>query len=76
MLEEIMTFIDWINTNGDTIMITLVALIAGADKIALVFLKTLGNIRDAWEEEFPSETVIEMDDLIELEDFIEEEPKK
>jgi len=64
IMEDAMTFLDgfmdlinWIELNGDVITVTFLAVLAGADKLALVFLKTISNIRDAWRDYFGPDRV-------------------
>ena len=56
-LDKFMELVAWIELNGDVITVTFLAVLAGADKIALVFLKTLSNIRDAWRDYFGKDRV-------------------
>jgi len=56
-LDAILDLIDWIKINGDLIMVTILAIVAGADKVALITLKTMANIRDAWRDYFGKDKV-------------------
>jgi hypothetical protein len=51
-LDKLMELVSWTQANGEMISVTLLAVIAGADKVALVLLKTLSNIRDAYRDYF------------------------
>jgi len=49
MMEILTTLID----NWEMVLASAGAAIAGADKVFLVLITTLGNIRDAWRRTFP-----------------------
>ena len=42
-----------LNANWELIMASMVALLAAADKILMVIITSLGNIRDTWRRTFP-----------------------
>lgn len=50
----IMEIINSLQANMDVVMITALAVIAGADKLFLIMIATIGNIRDAWRKTFPN----------------------
>ena len=50
LLNEIILFCSWVAENGETITVSALAIIGWADKMALVLLKTLKNIRDSWRD--------------------------
>jgi hypothetical protein len=52
-IDQIGTVLQAIEDNLGVVSATALAIIAGFDKLALVVIKTLGNIRDAWRETFP-----------------------
>jgi len=41
--------------NWDVVLASALAVTAGADKIFLVLITTMGNIRDAWNRTFPKD---------------------
>jgi len=51
-MEEMSTVIDNVMTHWETYLGYALAVLAGFDKVALVFIKTLDNIRDAWVDAF------------------------
>jgi hypothetical protein len=58
-----LSIIDFIVDNWGAIMGYSVALVVGFDKLVLVAIKTLANIRDAWRESFPKKQK-ELPDLL------------
>lgn len=47
---------DWlkaITENLDIVVASIVIFLASADKIAMVAIKSLGNIKDTWRDTFP-----------------------
>ena len=51
------SLINEIGANIGVISAVALAAVAGGDKIALIIIKTLGNIRDAWWETFPKKQI-------------------
>jgi hypothetical protein len=48
-----MEFSNWIAENWEVMMASVLVVIASIDKVAMVALKTLRNIVDAWYDLFP-----------------------
>jgi hypothetical protein len=48
-----MEYLQLIAENWGTVLGYVLAAMAGFDKVALVFIKTVANIRDAWRDSFP-----------------------
>jgi hypothetical protein len=45
-----------ITNNWEVISVSILAIVAGFDKVALIVIRTLGNIRDEWYAVFPGST--------------------
>ena len=56
-IDQVGTFLESAIDNWGVIVASLGAVVASADKFALVVIKTLGNIRDAWRETFPKKVI-------------------
>lgn len=52
-IDQIAMYIDALKENWELISVSVLAFIASLDKIALVAIKTLENIRNAWRDSFP-----------------------
>ena len=50
-----------IQENWDVILASLTAAVIGADKVMLIVITTMGNIRDTWQKTFPK--VYKIEDL-------------
>jgi hypothetical protein len=46
-------FLDWLSDNMGLISGYALAILAGIDKVALVAIKTMENIKHAWQQAFP-----------------------
>ena len=49
-----MKTLTWVADNWEAIMASILVVMASIDKVALIGLKTLRNIVDAWNELFPA----------------------
>ena len=56
-IDEIATTIEQVANSWDQWLGYVIAAVAGFDKVALVAIKTISNIRDAWKQEFPKKEV-------------------
>lgn len=50
LLNDLMMFSEWIAENGETITVSVLAIIGWADKMALVLLKTMKNIKESYHD--------------------------
>ena len=48
-----MTLVNAVMDNWEAIMASILVLIAAADKVFDMAIKTIGNIRDSWQSTFP-----------------------
>ena len=52
-IEKTTSWIQMLANNWEAIAGALLVVVAGIDKVALVFIRTLKNIQDSWRESFP-----------------------
>lgn len=52
-IERTTTWMQMLADNWEVITGALLVIVAGIDKVALIFIKTLRNIVDSWRESFP-----------------------
>jgi len=56
-IDQVGVYIEQVVSNWDQWLGYVIAAVAGFDKVALVVIKTISNIRDAWRQEFPKKEV-------------------
>ena len=52
-IDQIALTIEQVTSNWDQWLGYVIAAVAGFDKVAMVFIKTLENIRTQWDQSFP-----------------------
>ena len=55
-IEKTTTWIQMLADNWEVITGAALVVVAGIDKVALIFIRTLKNIKDSWRESFPKKT--------------------
>ena len=56
-------FLEALSNNWEIITAAMFGIMAGADKVVLVLIKTMANIRDAWRDSFPKKYIIKEKDI-------------